>query len=277
MSVTVPRHLATNVLFYLLHVAALLTLFLVTPTWEALAVGGVLYVVRMFAITAGYHRYLAHRSFRTTRLFQFILALVGCSAVQKGPLWWAKTHRLHHKHSDEEGDPHSPVVHGFFRAHIGWISAGDTPEMLDPPKDLAKYWELRLLDRFHAAPGVLLALLCWWLWGLPGLMWGFMVSTVVLYHATFTVNSVCHLWGSRPYDTKDGSRNNFLMALLTMGEGWHNNHHHEMTCARQGREWWQIDITYYVLRALALVGIVWDIKEPRKERIGHRKKELAPH
>ncbi len=265
MTASFPRHLLTNMFFYALHVAAVLTLFLIVPTLEVIVVGGILYLVRMFAITAGYHRYLAHRSFRTSRLFQFILSFVGCMAVQKGPLWWARTHRLHHIHSDTEQDPHSPITHSWFYAHIGWISAGDTKEMSEPPKDLEKFWELRLLDRFHAAPGILLGFFCWWFWGLPGLAWGFVVSTVVLYHATFTVNSVCHLWGSRPFQTKDHSRNNWLMAILTMGEGWHNNHHYEPSCTRQGRLWWQVDFTYYILLLLAALGIVWDIREPRKK------------
>lgn len=266
MTVSVPRHLLTNILFYLMHVAAVLSLFLVSPTTEAIVVGLVLYVLRMFAITAGYHRYLSHRSFKTSRWFQFVLSFIGCMAVQKGPLWWAKTHRLHHIHSDTENDPHSPIAHSWFYAHIGWISSGDTEEMVETPKDLVRFWELKWLDRFHAAPGILLAVLCWWFWGLPGLAWGFIVSTVVLYHATFTVNSVCHLWGDRPYDTKDHSRNNLLMAILTMGEGWHNNHHHRPGCARQGRKWWEIDLTYYILRMLALIGVVWDIREPTPDK-----------
>ncbi len=258
-----PTHLLTNVLFYALQVGAILTVFMVSPTRESVTVLVVLYVVRMFGITAGFHRYFAHKSFKTTRAFQFILALLGTLALQKGPLWWARTHRLHHLYSDTEKDPHSPIAFSWFYAHLGWISSGDTPEMQKLPTDLAKFWELRVLDRFHALPGILLAVACYFYDGLAGLGWAFCFSTFLLYHTTFMVNSVCHIWGTRPYDTPDRSRNNALVAILTMGEGWHNNHHHEQACVRQGRKWWQIDVTYYLLRVLALFRIVWAIREPK--------------
>ncbi len=253
----------TKIVFVSLHLGALATLFLVSPTTTSIVLLVITYFVRMFAITGGFHRYFSHRTFQTSRCFQFILALAGCTAVQKGPIWWSRNHRAHHAHTDVEGDPHSPKMSGFFYSHIGWNFDPDPPSVNSPMKDLTRFPELRWLDRYHWIPPSLLAALCALIDGIPGVTWGFVVSTVCLYHMTFLVNSVCHVWGSRRFNTADTSRNNWWVAILTLGEGWHNNHHHEQTCTRQGRRWWEVDVTYYLLRLLALSGIIWGIREPR--------------
>lgn len=245
-----------------LHVAAVVLPFFAAPTWAAIGWGAVFYLVRMFGVTAAYHRYFSHRSYKTSRWFQFVLAWIGCSAMQKGPLWWAAHHRHHHKHSDQEDDPHSPIVRSVWWAHMGWVLSGRFRQA-PPLQDFEKFPELRWLDRYFTwLPGLSLALLCYWLAGWSGVVYGFIVGTVLLYHATFLVNSACHLFGTRRYDTPDQSRNCWWAALLTMGEGWHNNHHHYQSCARQGFYWWEIDLSYYILRALAWTGLIWDIREP---------------
>ncbi len=228
----------------------------------ALALCATTFFARMFGITAGYHRYFAHKTYKTGRSFQFLLALLGVASTQKGPLWWAGLHRRHHRYSDEPGDVHSPKQ-GFYYAHQGWVFDprwNATPLELIP--DFARYPELQWLNRWHFVPPIALAAGCFALAGWSGLLWGYCVSTTLLWHATYTVNSLAHLWGTRRYDTPDTSRNNLLIALLTMGEGWHNNHHYYMASARQGFRWWEIDVTYYLLRGLAAIGVVWDLREP---------------
>jgi len=220
------------------------------------------FAVRVFGITGGYHRYFAHKSYKTSRPFQFVLAFLGATATQKGPLWWAGLHRRHHAYADRPGDVHSPKE-GFWYAHQGWIFDERwiaTPE--EQIGDFARYPELVWLNRYHIVPPLLLAALCLAIGGLSGLIWGYSISTTLLWHATYSVNSLAHRWGTRRYETPDTSRNNLLIALLTFGEGWHNNHHHYMAAARQGFFWWEIDVTYYLLRALAAAGVVWDLREP---------------
>jgi stearoyl-CoA desaturase (delta-9 desaturase) len=255
--------------FILLHVAALVTPFLVPITWTAAGLCVLFYVVRMFGITGVYHRYFAHRAYKTSRWFQFVLAWLGCSAMQKGPLWWAGHHRHHHKHSDQEDDPHSPIVRTVWWSHVGWVISGrfrKAPE--GAMKDFDQYPELRLLDSFFTwVPGLMLAALCYLIDGWSGVVWGFLVSTVLLYHGTFLVNSACHLFGTRRYATDDHSKNCWWAAILTLGEGWHNNHHHYQSCARQGFKWWEIDVSYYVIRLLGFVGLVWDIREPTEKAL----------
>ena len=255
--------------FILLHVAALVTPFLVPITWPAVGLGVLFYIVRMFGITGAYHRYFAHRAYKTTRWFQFVLAWLGCSAMQKGPLWWAGHHRHHHKHSDQEDDPHSPIIRTVWWAHMGWVISGRYQQApRGATKDFDQYPELRLLDTYFTwVPGLLLAVLCYLLAGWSGVVWGFLVSTVLLYHATFLVNSACHLFGTRRYQTTDQSKNCWWAAILTMGEGWHNNHHHYQSCARQGFKWWEVDFSYYIIRALGLVGLVWEIREPTERAL----------
>ncbi|HRQ64565.1 MAG TPA: acyl-CoA desaturase [Xanthomonadaceae bacterium] len=242
-------------------------------SWFALWTALALYALRMFAITGFYHRYFSHRSFRTSRVAQFVFAVLGAAAVQRGPLWWAAHHRHHHRHSDTDLDPHSPR-HGFLRSHMGWfLSRASFATDERAVRDLCRYPELRLLDRFDIVVPVLLATGLYLLgahlaqtaphMGTDGpqlLVWGFFVSTVALFHATVTINSLAHRYGSRRFDTRDDSRNHWLLALITFGEGWHNNHHHFPGSARQGFRWWEIDLTWYLLRLLALFGIVWDLK-----------------
>lgn len=251
----------SRLLYWGIHASCALAL-LTGGSAGDLALCAGLFCVRMFAITAGYHRYFAHRTYKTSRGVQFALAVLGCSAVQKGPLWWAAGHRRHHRYSDQRGDMHSPRE-GFWYAHQGWIFDGrwDATE-LDRIPDFAKYPELVWLNRWHIAPAILLALLCYAIGGWSGVLWGFAVSTVLLWHFTYSINSLAHVWGTRRYETADTSRNNFLLALLTFGEGWHNNHHHYQASTRQGFFWWEVDVTYYILRGLAALGLLWDIREP---------------
>ncbi|MBB5207341.1 acyl-CoA desaturase [Chiayiivirga flava] len=259
--------------FVAMHVACL-GVFVVGVSWVALAVAFGLYVIRMFAITGFYHRYFSHKAFKTSRAMQLLFALLGAMSVQRGPLWWAAHHRHHHRHADTEQDMHSPVTRGFFWSHMGWfLTARGYRTDLERVRDLARYPELRWLDRFDIFVPIALAaglfLLGGWLerehpqLGTSGpqlLVWGFFVSTVVLFHATVTINSLAHRWGSRRYPTADNSRNNWMLALITLGEGWHNNHHHFPGSARQGFRWWEVDATYYLLRAMAWLGLVWDLR-----------------
>jgi stearoyl-CoA desaturase (delta-9 desaturase) len=251
--------------FILMHVACL-AVFVVGISLPAVLLCIALYMIRMFALTAGYHRYFAHRAFKTSRFFQFVLAVVGTTAVQKGPLWWASHHRRHHKFTDQEGDLHSPVTDGFWWSHIGWvISRKYNPTDWPAIRDFARYPELRWINKYHLIPAITLAVLCFLLGGWLWLVWGFFVSTVALYHGTFSVNSLAHMWGSRRYATGDDSRNNFLIALWTGGEGWHNNHHHYMASVKQGFYWWEIDFSYYALKMMSWVRLVWDLRLPPRQ------------
>lgn len=243
------------------HVVAIAALF---TEWDARHVLAALalYVVRMFFVTAGLHRYFSHRGYKLGRAAQLLMAIGGTTAAQKGPLWWAGQHRLHHRHSDQAADPHSPKK-GLLFSHLGWFlceAHDEVPARL--VRDLARYPELRWLDRFHLVPPALLALALWLVGGLPLLTWGFFASTVLLWHASFAVNSLAHLYGSRRFLTPDTSRNSWPLALLTLGEGFHNNHHHFPASARQGFFWWELDLAWLALRALALVGIAHDLRTP---------------
>ena len=267
------------VVYWTIHATALgavlWALFGPGVSGTALALAAGTFWGRMFGITAGYHRYFAHKSYKTSRAFQFALAVLGCSAVQKGPLWWCGLHRRHHRFSDGPGDIHSPRD-GFYYAHQGWVFDSRwnaTPLELIP--DFARYPELQWLNRHHYVPPLLLAIACAAIGGFEGLLWGFCVATTALWHATYSINSLSHLWGTRRYDTPDTSRNNALLALLTMGEGWHNNHHYYMASARQGFRWWEVDLTYYVLRGLAAVGLIWDVREPPAAAVAGRVRAAA--
>lgn len=259
---TVPQAVRAALPFLGVHVACIGVIWF-PPTAGLLMLAASGYAIRMWAVTAGYHRYLAHRAYRTGRALQLVLAVLGASALQRGPLWWASWHRRHHKYSDQPGDPHTPR-RGFWSAHVGWIFDG-THDFGDYSnvRDLVRYPELRWLDRHHYTPVIAYAFACFAIAGLPGLVWGFAVSSVLLAHAVFMINSVAHRWGTRRFETRDDSRNNALLALMTFGEGWHNNHHHEMTSARQGFRWWEVDLTYYTLRVLRWMRVVWSIREPR--------------
>jgi stearoyl-CoA desaturase (delta-9 desaturase) len=243
-------------------------------SWVAVATASVLYCVRMFAITGFYHRYFSHKTYRTNRFWQFIFAVLGNSAVQRGPLWWASHHRHHHRFADTDEDPHSPSRHGFWWSHIGWLtSERHFPTRAKYVKDWARFPELVWLNRFDTLVPVLLAVFLYAFGtvlkvhaphlGTSGpqmLIWGFFISSTVLFHGTVTINSLDHMIGSRRYDTPDTSRNNWLLALITLGEGWHNNHHHYAISARQGFFWWEIDITYYLLKLMSWLGIVWGLR-----------------
>jgi stearoyl-CoA desaturase (delta-9 desaturase) len=253
------RDAAATAPFAALHLAALAVFFL-PFSWSLVALCAVSYAVRMFGVTAGYHRYFSHRSYKLGRPAQFLLAVLAQTSGQKGVLWWAAHHRDHHRHADGPRDVHSPRE-GFWWAHVGWVLS-DAHVAYDPRRvaDFARFPELRWLDRHHWVPtvgyGAGIALIGGW----PVFVWAYLVSTVLLYHATFAINSIAHIWGSRAFDTRDDSRNNWWLALLTLGEGWHNNHHHCMSSSRQGRTWREFDATYVVLRALAAIGIARDLR-----------------
>jgi stearoyl-CoA desaturase (delta-9 desaturase) len=208
-------------------------------------------------------------------VFQFFLAFLAQSSAQKSVLWWAAKHRHHHLHSDTEEDVHSPRRHGFFYSHVGWVfSRRHDATDLAKVADLAGYPELLWLHRWELVPAVVLAGLCLLIGGWPGLVVGFLWSTVLVYHATFSINSFAHVRGRQRYVTGDDSRNNWLLALVTMGEGWHNNHHAFQSSARQGFRWWEWDPTYYLLRGLSWLGIVWDLKSP-PERVLRNEQKLG--
>lgn len=257
--------------FWAVHAACILALWS-GVSWIAVAVCFALYVVRMFAITGAFHRYFSHRTYSTSRFFQFLLGLLGTTAAQKGPIWWASHHRHHHRYSDTPDDIHSPKVHGIYYAHVGWVLSSQFVETrFELVRDLLKFPELRWLDKYYLLPPALLAVGVYLLgvqlenWGFATngfemLVWGFFVSTVLLYHGTFCINSFTHLIGKRRFKTTDDSRNNWLLALITLGEGWHNNHHRYPGSEPQGMYWWEIDISHYIIRMLGMLGLVWNIR-----------------
>ena len=259
--------------FLLLHLACI-AVWWVGWSGFALCTAVGLYLIRMFAITGIYHRYFSHRTYRTSRWMQFVFALLGASSAQRGPLWWAAHHRSHHKFSDTQPDPHSPIRHGFWRSHIGWFMT-NRHFLTDYRRihDFARFPELRWLNRFDVIVPIVLAVTLYVVgrllnYAAPSLgvtgwqlvVWGFVVSTTLLFHATASINSLAHLFGRRRYDTGDDSRNNFILALITLGEGWHNNHHKFRSCTRQGFYWWEIDLPFYALKFIAATGLIWDLR-----------------
>jgi stearoyl-CoA desaturase (delta-9 desaturase) len=240
----------------------------VTPIALVLCLG--VYCFQLLAITVGYHRYASHRAFKTSRPMQFVLALCAQMAMQKGVLWWAWHHRYHHRHSDQADDLHSPN-HGVWWSYAGWVFHDATqPAQLDQVKDLAKYPELRFLDRLEYLPALPLALACYALGGWSGVVVGFVWGTILSHHATFANNCFAHIFGRRPYDTGDRSRNNWFLALVTFGEGWHNNHHRYPGAARHGFLWWELDVTYYVLVMFEKLGLIWELRQPPDEVLDER-------
>lgn len=269
--------------------AACLGVIWVGWSGTAVAVAVALYAIRMFAITGFYHRYFSHRTFKTSRVGQFLFALLGACAVQRGPLWWAAHHRHHHRYSDQEKDTHSPRQHGLLWSHMGWFtSRANFATNLRAVADLAKFPELRFLDRFDVLVAISLAVFLYLVGvvlaifapafgtsGLQMLIWGFFISTVVLYHGTYTINSLAHKIGRKRYETQDESGNSFLLALITLGEGWHNNHHHYPASVRQGFYWWEIDLTYYVLVLLSWTGLIWDLRPVPEHIRSARRVDMA--
>ncbi|MBL8113383.1 MAG: fatty acid desaturase [Acidobacteria bacterium] len=254
--------------FGLVHVAALGILVL-DFTWWGVALCVASYYLRMFAITAGFHRYFSHRTYQLGRVSQFLMAFLGQTAAQKGVLWWAAHHRHHHRYSDMPEDIHSPKQRGFWWSHMGWILAEDY-EKADYARipDFAKYPELRWLDSNQFLATMVYALFMFFAFGWTGLFYGYFLATVLLWHGTFTINSVMHVFGRRVYATKDDSRNSMIFALVTMGEGWHNNHHHYPGSAAQGFHWWQIDPSYYLLWIGEKVGLVKGLRRvPEKIKV----------
>jgi len=253
--------------FILVHLAVF-GVFWTGISWETAAVAVSLYVIRMWAITAGFHRYFSHRSYKTSRWFQFVMAFIAQMSAQRGAIWWAAIHRHHHLHSDTEEDIHSPVHDGFWMSHVGWIFRPRTSNAdYSSVKDLTRYPELVWLDRFHLVCRILLAKRQFMWGGWEMLVVGFFMSTVALYHGTFFINSLAHVVGSQRYVTGDRSRNNWWLAIITLGEGWHNNHHHYQSATAQGWRWYEIDISYYILKAMSWTGLVWDLRAPPKEVI----------
>ena len=249
--------------FFIVHLAAVIGVAKLGWSWKGFALAIALYYVRMFGVTAGYHRYFSHRSFRTSRVMQFLFAVLAETSAQKGVLWWASHHRVHHRFSDQPGDVHSAKREGFLWSHLGWIlSYRYEATDRDKIKDLTKYPELVLVDRYWWVPPTALGVGLFLVGGSFALVWGLFVSTTLLWHGTFAINSLTHMFGRRRYTTTDNSKNSLILALVTMGEGWHNNHHYYQRAARQGFYWWEIDLSFYVLKAMEALGLVWDLHAP---------------
>jgi len=259
----------TQVVFWIVQASALLV-FAVPVSAGLVALWAVSHFLRAIGLTLAFHRYFAHRAFKMNRVTQFVWAFIGTAAMQKGPLWWAGHHVNHHKYADREGDPHSPMVSGLYYAHIGWFlndTKHDRLETTNPVvRDFSKFPELRFLDTYFFVPPTLLALSLYLTGGFTWLVWGFCLPTVTLAHATFAINTVNHLFGSRRFETIDESRNNPVTAFFAVGEGWHNNHHRYQRAARNGFYWWEFDPTWYVIRAMQALGLAWDV-QPVPERI----------
>jgi stearoyl-CoA desaturase (delta-9 desaturase) len=252
--------LLSAVPFTAMHVGVAVGVFLAPPTWTLASAAFLSYALRLIAVTGGYHRYFSHRGFKTSRPFQFILAMAGTLAMQKGPLWWAAHHRTHHRFSDTEKDIHSSKIYGFWWAYLGWILSRNN-DSTDTAliADFWRYPELRFLNRFHLIPPLAVGAFLWLVLGLPVFVWIGLLPIVFGWHALFCSNVLCHVFGSRRFATNEDSRNNPFFAVLVFGEGWHNNHHFYPTSARQGFYWWEIDVTYYVILFLKKCGLVWDV------------------
>jgi stearoyl-CoA desaturase (delta-9 desaturase) len=268
-----PNLSLPGILFLGVHLMCL-GVFWTGINWQACVLCAFMFFTRKFGITGAFHRYFSHRSYKTSRAFQFCLAFLGGAAAQKGALWWAAHHRHHHKHSDTEHDIHSAKLEGFYWSHVGWVLSKEYEEY-DPNsvRDLAKYPELIWLDKYLFVPPFVAGAFCyytgmfWFHNAMMGLIVGFFISTTILYHTTFAINSLCHMFGKRRYETGEESKNSLWLAFLTMGEGWHNNHHHYPLSCRQGFFWYEIDLTYYVLLGLEKLGLVWDLQAPPKRML----------
>jgi stearoyl-CoA desaturase (delta-9 desaturase) len=269
-----------SIAFFGVHVIGLFA-WVTGVSWAAIAMCFFMYYFRMFAITGIYHRYFSHRSYKTSRWFQFVMGFWGTSCGQQGPLWWAAHHRHHHKYSDTPEDIHSPGLRGFWWSHWGWVICKRyAPTNEEAVKDLAKFPELKFINKHHGLAPFILAVAIFFFGtflehaapglhtnGMQMLAWGFFTSTTLLYHGTFTINSLSHVFGKKRFETGDDSKNNFILSLITMGEGWHNNHHKFPYAESQGIYWWEIDMSHYILTAFSWVGLVWDIQKHPKELI----------
>lgn len=261
-----------TIAFLLVHLAPFAA-FWTGVTTSSVILAITLYLVRMFGVTAGYHRLFSHRTFKTSRVGQFLFAFLAMSSAQKSVLWWSALHRHHHRHSDTEDDVHSPVHRSFFYSHLGWIfDKKHDATRIDEVPDLAKFPELRFLDTHQLLPAISLGILCFLIEGWPGLVIGFFLSTALLYHGTFFINSLAHVHGSKRYVTGDDSRNNWWLALITLGEGWHNNHHAYQRSTRQGFRWYEVDVTFYALTAMSWLGVVWDLGAPPVEVVRNERR-----
>lgn len=285
-----PVRFNKTVEMILIHMVPLLAFFTGVTTFDWV-VAIVLYFLRMFFVTGFYHRYFSHRTFKTSRWFQFVMAFLAETSMQKGVLWWGAHHRVHHRNSDKPGDPHSMKLYGFWYSHIGWILGPDFKETdYKGISDFTQYKELVWLNKYYVVPPITLMVVLMMLGGIvnggsitamfsvPGglstLLIGFFLSTIVLYHGTFSINSIMHKLGRQRYETGDESRNSALLAFITLGEGWHNNHHYYESSTRQGFFWWEFDITYYLLKVLSWFGLIWDIKEvPKHIKYSKNKQE----
>lgn len=285
--------LFNEIAFWLVHALPILAIWTGASAFDW-AVCFALYVIRMFFVTAGYHRYFSHRTYKTSRIFQFLLAFMAQTSAQKGALWWAAHHRTHHKYSDTPHDPHSMKIYGFWYSHLGWILGPDFNQTeYENIKDLTKYPELHWLNKYHLVPPVVLGFVVTLIGGYANggsgslinvinhgwstLLIGFFLSTVLLYHGTFSINSIMHKFGKARYKTGDESKNSWWLALITLGEGWHNNHHYYQSAARQGFFWWEFDISYYVLKLLSLTGLIWELREVPYHVQYAQDKMVAPH
>lgn len=251
------------VVFWVVQCSAFL-IFFVPFSWGLIALWAVSHFLRAIGLTLSFHRYFAHRSFQMNRVARFVWAFIGTAAMQKGPLWWAGHHVNHHRYADRDGDPHSPMVSGVYHAHIGWFLNDAKHDRLPASnpvmRDFSKAPEIMWLNNNFWAPPLLLAIAMFLIGGMPWLIWGFCLPTMTLAHATFAINTVNHMFGSRRFDTIDESRNNALTAVFAVGEGWHNNHHRYQRSARNGFYWWEFDPTWYAIRLMQMVGLVWDVK-----------------
>lgn len=273
--------------------AACVMLWGVAFSWMYLVLLAAMFLATGLGITVGYHRLFTHRSFETPAWVRYTFGALGSMAVQGPVLHWVAEHRRHHQHSDHDGDPHSPhghgdtwrdTIRGAWHSHVGWMFRRSSRELPRYIKDLRSdrvacavsrqfpLWVVAGLA-LPAAIGGLMTMS--WMGVLLGFLWGGLVRVFLVHHVTWSVNSVCHLWGARPFASHDHSRNNAIVGVLALGEGWHNNHHAFPTSARHGLVWWQFDLSYVLIRALAAVGLAWGVRTPDAERIARKRRRAG--
>lgn len=275
-------------------IAAIILLWGVALNWTVLLVFFVMYLATGLGVTVGYHRYFTHKSFKTPRPVQFVLGVLGSMAVEGPVLEWVATHRQHHQHSDHDHDPHSPhghgesvmgVLRGIWHAHVGWMFLPSSKDHRHYVMDLRRDKLVRFVSRtfpYWVLLGLLIpaglgfAFTGTWTGALLGFIWGGLVRIFLIHHVTWSVNSICHIWGAKPFRTKDESRDNVIVGVLALGEGWHNGHHAFPTSARHGLSWWKLDVSYLVIRAMGLVGLASDIRVPNAERLETKQRPRRP-